>query len=125
MFVDAHAYITQGLHGSTGAGRTRSLPYGCAQHGDQVVRILPPLSAERTALEPETMLRLMDWAGIDKMVLMQGPFYGDQNTFLYQTTENGPTDSWQPRISIPMTKRRVTRFAASPRSMVSAFSNSK
>lgn len=90
MLVDAHAYITPGMHGQTRTGPTRSLPYGRVQHGDQVVQILPPFSADRTALEAETMLRLMDWVGIEKMVLMQGPFYGDQNTLLNQAAKKWP-----------------------------------
>ena len=90
MIIDGHAHITPGMHGAVGTGSTRSLPYGRAQHGDQVVQLLPPLSAERTAIEPETMLRLMDWTGVEKMVLMQGPFFGDQNTFLYQAAKKWP-----------------------------------
>jgi predicted TIM-barrel fold metal-dependent hydrolase len=78
------------MHGRTRTGPTRSLPYGRVKHGEQVVQLLPPFSAEKTALEPETMLRLMDWTGIDKAVLMQGPFYGDQNTFLHQAVRKWP-----------------------------------
>jgi predicted TIM-barrel fold metal-dependent hydrolase len=90
MIIDAHAYITPGMHGRTRTGPTRSLPYGRVKHGEQTVQLLPPFSADKTALEPETMLRLMDWAGIDKAVLMQGPFFGDQNTFLHQAARKWP-----------------------------------
>jgi predicted TIM-barrel fold metal-dependent hydrolase len=90
MIIDAHAYVTPGMHGQTRTGPTRSLPYGRVQHGDQVVQMLPPFSADRTALEAETMLRLMDWVGIAKTVLMQGPFYGDQNALLHQAVKKWP-----------------------------------
>jgi predicted TIM-barrel fold metal-dependent hydrolase len=90
MIIDAHAYITPGMHGKTRTGPTRSLPYGRVKHGEQTVQLLPPFSADKTALEPETMLRLMDWAGIGKAVLMQGPFFGDQNTFLHQAAKKWP-----------------------------------
>jgi len=90
MIIDAHAYITSGFHGQTRSGPTRSLPYGRIKHGDAVVQVLPPLSAEKTALEPETMLRLMDWACIDRVVLLQSPFYGDHNTLHQQAIKRWP-----------------------------------
>jgi predicted TIM-barrel fold metal-dependent hydrolase len=77
------------LHGQTGRGPTRSLAYGKAQYGDSVIQMLPPLM-EKTAFPPEALLGNMDWAGVDKAVLLQGPFYGEANDYLARAVHQWP-----------------------------------
>ena len=46
--------------------------------GDDIIQLLPPFG-EATTFPAETLLAQMDWAGVDRAVLLQGPFYGDAN----------------------------------------------
>jgi predicted TIM-barrel fold metal-dependent hydrolase len=89
MIIDAHAHIMNELHGQTGRGPTRSLAYGKVQYGDEVIQLLPPLM-EKTAFPPEALLGNMDWAGVDKAVLLQGPFYGEANDYIARAVRQWP-----------------------------------
>jgi predicted TIM-barrel fold metal-dependent hydrolase len=80
MLIDAHAHIFPEILGLTGRGPTRSLGYGLAAVGSEVERILPPYSSS-TAFTPEMLIANLDWAGVDKAVLLQGPFYGECNGY--------------------------------------------
>jgi predicted TIM-barrel fold metal-dependent hydrolase len=77
------------LHGQTGRGPTRSLAYGKVQYGDEIIQLLPPLM-EKTAFPPEALLANMDWAGVDKAVLLQGPFYGESNDYIARAVKQWP-----------------------------------
>ena len=89
MIIDAHAHITSGVNGMTGTGATRSLAYGQVQWGNRIVRHLPPM-ARFNAFPPEMLLEHMDWIGVDKAVLMQGPFYGEANAYISQAVKRWP-----------------------------------
>ena len=54
------------------------------------MQFLPPLDAGKTVFEPETLLRFMDLVGVDKAVLLQGTFYGDQNDYLHNAASQWP-----------------------------------
>ena len=57
MIIDAHAHIMRRVHGQIGAGRTRSLPYGRIQVGEQnTARLLPPLSRQLSSFPPDVLL---------------------------------------------------------------------
>ena len=90
MIIDAHLHITNGFQGLTGAGRTESLELGMARQGDQIHQVLPPINPGKTVFPPETLIQFMNWVGIDKAVLLQGSFYGDQNQYLYETCQCWP-----------------------------------
>lgn len=90
LIVDAHVHIMSQVHGQIGAGPTRSLPYGKVQIGDdQVERLLPP-QCPTTRFPPEVLLEYMDWIGVDKAVLLQGPYYGEANEYVWQATKRWP-----------------------------------
>lgn len=89
MIIDAHAHIMSELRGQTGRGPTRSLAYGKVQYGDEVIQLLPPLM-EKTSFPPEALLANMDWAGVDKAVLLQGPFYGEANNYIARAVRQWP-----------------------------------
>ncbi|MCL4251600.1 MAG: amidohydrolase family protein [Anaerolineae bacterium] len=89
MIVDAHAHIFHELHGLTGQGATRSLTYGKALLGDQVFQMTPPMM-EKTAFPPEALLANMDWAGVDKTVLLQGSYYGEANATVAEAVRRWP-----------------------------------
>lgn len=90
MIVDAHAHVFSHLRGSCGRGATEPLSYGKARLGNgEVVRLLPPLAID-TSFSTEVLLEYMDWAGIDKAVLLQAPFYGDMNTYVHAAVQKWP-----------------------------------
>jgi len=82
MIIDAHAHIFPSVNGLNGAGPTLGRGLGRFTIGPQPPQqLLPPLS---THLEhtPEMLIAHMDWAGVDQAVLLQGPFYGECNSYV-------------------------------------------
>ena len=89
MIIDAHAHITDQLHGRSGQGKTRSLAYGKFMRGEKELRLTPPLGP-KTSFPPELLLEYMDWIGVDKTVLLQGSTYGDANEYLWRAVRQWP-----------------------------------
>jgi predicted TIM-barrel fold metal-dependent hydrolase len=89
LLVDAHAHIFPEVRGMVGGGPTRSIGYGRAVVGEEEVQILPPYN-ERTAFTPKMILANMDWAGVDRVMLLQGPFYGECNQFVLEALQRYP-----------------------------------
>jgi predicted TIM-barrel fold metal-dependent hydrolase len=103
MLIDAHAHIFPEIRGLTAKGPTLSLDYGLASEGGEPVRVLPPYATE-TAYTPEMLLTNMDWAGVEKAVLLQGSFYGEWNEYTARAVRQHPDrlaglayfDPWKP-----------------------------
>ncbi|MCC7447908.1 MAG: amidohydrolase [Anaerolineae bacterium] len=103
MIIDAHAHVYPAVHGLIGDGATRSMGYGRIAIGDNVVQSLPPL-CERTTYTPEMLIAQMDWAGVQRAVLLQGPFYGECNDYARAAIQRYPDrlvgmaylDPWSP-----------------------------
>jgi predicted TIM-barrel fold metal-dependent hydrolase len=90
MIIDAHVHAFEQMNGQLAAGPTRGLGYGMVSLGEaQSVRLLPPLSTT-TTFTAEMLLNSMDWAGVDRAILLQGPFYGDLNDFVAQAVRRWP-----------------------------------
>lgn len=90
MIIDAHAHIVSEVKGQTATGLTRSLAYGKIRWGDRNdIRLLPPFG-QATSFPPEVLLENMDWAGVDKAVLQQGPFYGEANDYVARAVKQWP-----------------------------------
>lgn len=89
MIIDAHAHIMTTVNGLTISGPTRSLPWGKVKWGDETIQLLPPFS-EVTAFTAEMLLAQMDWAGVDRAVLLQGPFYGEANAYIASAIARWP-----------------------------------
>ena len=81
MIVDAHNHIFPRIHGLNAAGPTRGMGYGRAMIGADEVQVTPPFG-EELAYTPETLLANLNWAGVDRAVLLQGPFYGECNRYV-------------------------------------------
>ncbi len=81
MIIDAHAHIMTTVRGMTARGPTRSLPWGTVRWGEETIQLLPPFH-ERTSFPVEALLAQMDWAGVERAVLLQGPFYGEANAYV-------------------------------------------
>jgi predicted TIM-barrel fold metal-dependent hydrolase len=91
LIIDAHAHIMAEVKGQTGQGPTHSLTYGKVQWGQQqTIRLLPPLNPATTCFPPEVLLENMDWAGVEKAVLLQGSFYGEANEYIWQAVKKWP-----------------------------------
>ena len=103
MIIDAHAHIFPQIHGLTGTGPTRDLGYGRVAQGSEKIQLLPPYF-EKTIFTPEMLIANMDWAGVDKAILLQGPFYGDCNSYVLEALNHYPgrfigaayCDPWAP-----------------------------
>ncbi|NLG27122.1 MAG: amidohydrolase [Chloroflexi bacterium] len=89
MLIDVHAHIFPAVAGQVGAGPTRGLGYGRIRVGDRVEQLMPPCGA-RTVFSAETLMASMDWAGVDRAVLLQGTFYGPCNDYALAAVERYP-----------------------------------
>jgi len=89
MIIDAHAHIFSQIHGMTGTGPTRDLGYGRVAQGSEKIQLLPQFF-EKTIFTPEALIANMDWAGVDKAILLQGPFYGECNTYVLEALNHYP-----------------------------------
>jgi predicted TIM-barrel fold metal-dependent hydrolase len=89
MLVDAHAHIFPKVGGAIGTGTTTGLGYGQVAIGSQRIQLMPPL-CQQTLHTPEMLLAHMDWAGVDKAVLLQGSFYGECNQYVLETCRDHP-----------------------------------
>ena len=81
MIIDAHAHIFPKVQGLIAAGQTSGLGYGRVRAGNEEIQVMPPLS-EMTIHTPEMLVAHMQWAEVDKAVLLQGPFYGECNQYV-------------------------------------------
>jgi predicted TIM-barrel fold metal-dependent hydrolase len=66
-----------------------ALDYGRVQMGDETIQMLPPLGPA-VSFPPEALIAHMDWAGVDKAMLLQGPFYGNQNSLVLEALQRYP-----------------------------------
>ena len=89
MIVDAHSHIFPSVNGIIGAGKTTSAGYGNIRVGDQTRRLFPAYN-ERTEYTVEMLIAHLDWAGVDKAVLLQGTFYGECNAFALEAADRYP-----------------------------------
>lgn len=90
MIVDSHTHVFAEISGRIGDDPTRGLAYGRVRIGDQqTIQTLPPFCKE-TSFPPEALLTHMDWAGVDKVVLLQGLFYGECNAYALDAVNRYP-----------------------------------
>ena len=87
--VDAHAHVFPKVQGQIGAGPTRGLGYGRIQVGSEEIQLMPAHN-EETVYTGEMMVANMDWAGVERAVLLQGTFYGECNDYARKVAERHP-----------------------------------
>ena len=82
MIIDTHAHVLQRLHGHIGRGRTHGVGYGRARigGGEPFMHVAP--FRRETTFPPDALVAQMDWAGVDKAVLLQGSFHGESNAYV-------------------------------------------
>ena len=88
--TDFHVHVWEKVDGSIAGGeRTASATYGNCHIGQELTRWMPPSFVD-SAATPEVFIRYMDWAGVDKAVLMQAPGYGFFNARYAQLLDDYP-----------------------------------
>ena len=90
MIVDAHAHIFPNVRGMTSAGPTSGIGYGRIMVGTEIQQLIPPYGPE-TIFTPQMLIANLDWAGVERAVLLQGPFYGECNSYLLEALELYPS----------------------------------
>lgn len=89
MIIDAHAHIFPQINGFVGERSTAGLRYGKMLIGNEEFQLMPPLG-EHTVHTVEMMIAQMNGAGVDRAVLMQGPFYGECNDYVLESVRKYP-----------------------------------
>jgi len=89
VIVDAHAHVFRRLRGRIGSGEVAGLKQGRALVAGREEQVLPPFPGP-TRFTVETLLAHMDWAGVGKAVLLQGPFYGEDNSYVRKAVRELP-----------------------------------
>lgn len=82
--IDMHMHIFARFGG---LGQSRQ--YGRFVMGGKEQQAMPP-SFVNTDSQPEVALAYMDWCGVDKAVLLQGPYHGPQNAFYVDVIRRWP-----------------------------------
>lgn len=92
LVIDAHAHVVDRVAGVTGTGATRSGRYGKIVWGNNELQLLTP-ATDPTTFPPEMLIAHLDWAGVDRAVLLQGSFYGELNAYVAEAV-----DRFHPRL---------------------------
>ncbi len=93
--VDAHVHVWEQVDGfvfgtmRTSNNRYGKMAYSGADGRFEIARWMPPSFADSSA-RPEVLFEYMEWAGVDKAVLLQGPVYGSQNAYYAALRERYP-----------------------------------
>jgi predicted TIM-barrel fold metal-dependent hydrolase len=90
MIFDAHVHIFRTLRGRIASGPVTALPNGRIWVGDHEIQMLPA-TAETTTFPVAALLAQMDSVGVDRAMMLQGPFYGDQNAEVLEAAAEYPT----------------------------------
>lgn len=88
--IDAHVHLFPGIGGYCGSGFIRSAGYGRLVAGNGEVFQTMPCSFVDGSSTTEMYLRHMEVHGIDRAVIMQGPFYGEQNVYAAEAVRQWP-----------------------------------
>lgn len=104
MTVDAHAHVFPRMCGHLGSGTVRGLSYGQVRVGSEKPFLAFPPYERIVRSLPETLLRMMDWAEVDKAILLQNNFYGQHNSYVARAARRWPDrfipamylDPWSP-----------------------------
>jgi predicted TIM-barrel fold metal-dependent hydrolase len=81
LVIDCHMHVCPRVGGTDDCLPYQGTVYGKARGARGEVQLLPP-SFERSDSPPELALAYMDWAGVDRAFLVQGPMYGFHNRYV-------------------------------------------
>ncbi len=89
MIVDAHAHAFETMRGVTRDGPTASGSRGVVIVGDREIQGLPA-SFEHSSFPADALLASLDEARVDRAVLLQGPYYGEENAYVAEACRRHP-----------------------------------
>ena len=90
MIIDAHAHIYEILKGYGAKGEFRPLGGGKGIWATGKVEQFFPAEYGDTGFYAETLIKLMDEAGVDRAVLLQGGNYGFHNDYMAEAAGKYP-----------------------------------
>lgn len=90
MIIDSHAHIMEHLSGMGARGEVRPIGKGRVRFLDGTEQTVMPKEYGDKEFLAETLVKLMDEAGIDKAVLLHGLLYGLQNEYIYESVQKYP-----------------------------------
>jgi len=82
MVIDAHTHVFDKITGKTTEGEIRAERCGRVKCGAETVQVMPPSffdSDDITSFNADMLAGFMDVEKIDRAMLLQGSFWGDQN----------------------------------------------
>ena len=107
--IDAHTHVFPNVNGINKAGPTLGIGHGRASVGAKTMHVTPDFGAT-TSFLPGRMVSEMDAAGVQQVVLLQGPFWGECNACAAEAVRQYPDrfvaqayldpwdDDWQARL---------------------------
>jgi predicted TIM-barrel fold metal-dependent hydrolase len=106
VIVDAHAHVFESIRGATRGGPTASGANGKVFIGAREVQALPA-SFERSSFPVDALLALLDSAHVNRAVILQGPYYGEENAYVAEACRGFPQrftgmafmDPWREEVS--------------------------
>ena len=90
MIIDAHAHIYEILKGYGSKGEFRPIGGGKGIWATGKIEQFFPAEYGDTGFHAETLIRLMDEAGVDHSVLLQGGNYGFHNDYMAESAAKYP-----------------------------------
>lgn len=87
---DAHVHVIEKIAGFGRRGELRAVGGGRARWANGEEEALIPQQLGDTGFSPESLLRVMDGGGVEKAVLMQGPYFGFQNEYAFEAVKKYP-----------------------------------
>ncbi len=90
MIIDAHAHVYEILKGYGAKGEFRPLGGGKGIWATGKVEQFFPAEYGDTGFHAETLINLMDEAGVDRAVLLQGGNYGFHNDYMAESAAKYP-----------------------------------
>ena len=89
MIIDAHVHLWNRLHGEDLGIDRQALTWGRAREGDRIYYAAPP-SFEDSLSTYERALAHMDYAGVDRAVVLQEFMDGKQDDYLAEVRQREP-----------------------------------
>ncbi len=89
MIIDAHTHIFDKVNGRIEKGQTKDGSWGTVLCGNEEFQVFPPY-CESTKFSSDALIHYLDREKIDKAVLLQGCFYGDQNDLVIKAVKSYP-----------------------------------
>lgn len=106
LLIEAHGHVWDKIHGRRfDTAANTPLSYGKTKIGDEIVQFMPPEFAD-CRCPIEVVQGYEELFGIDKVVLLQTPCYGEQNDYINSVLKKYPGRYVSIGVSNPQDKRQ-------------------